>query len=225
MQNRPEPRFLNRVQLYASHSFVNQAKRGDSENKDLMPIIVLVIVKNTIFPQDVPCISYHDTIESFTKKRYLFALSYAFIELEKFTKKPDHLETPEDYWLYYLSESESTKEPPAKIKDKQVLRAYDVIEKFNWNEAQYDSYFKAQLILNAEEELLVSSYAKGIVEGEAKGRVEGEAKGRLEGEAKGELKSKLEIAKTLVNLGFNKKEILEITGLNPSELKKHFSKA
>jgi len=202
MQNRPEPSFLNRVQLYASHSFVNQSKKGDSENKELMPIIVLVIVKNTIFPSDVPCISYHDTIESATKKRYLFALSYAFIELGKFKKTPENLQTTEDYWLYYLSGSETTKEPPASIKDEQVLRAYEAIEKFNWSETQYDAYFKAKLILEAEEEQMADSYSKG------------EAKGKLEG--------RLEIAKNMIAKGFDEKSILEITGFAMEEVKKYF---
>jgi predicted transposase/invertase (TIGR01784 family) len=211
MQNRPEPSFLNRVQLYASHSFVNQSKKGDKDNKELMPIIVLVIVKNTIFPNDVPCISYHDTIESVTKKRYLFALSYAFIELGKFKKAAENLTTTEDYWLYYLSGSETTKEPPASIKDAQVLRAYEAIEKFNWNEAQYDAYFKAKLILEAEEEQIADSYSKG------------EASGIEKGKAEGEMKSKLEIAQNMITKGFDEKSILEITGLTIKEVKKYFS--
>jgi predicted transposase/invertase (TIGR01784 family) len=207
MQNRPEPSFLNRVQLYASHSFVNQSKKGDSDNKELMPIIVLVIVKNTIFPNDVPCISYHDTIESVTKKRYLFALSYAFIELGKFKKSADNLITTEDYWLYYLSGSETTKEPPASIKDAQVLRAYEAIEKFNWNEAQYDAYFKAKLILEAEEEQIADSYSKGIAEGEARGKAE----------------EKLSIARRMLLRGSSIEEAMEMTGLSKEEIELHKS--
>ena len=211
MQNSPEPSFLNRVQLYASHSYVNQAKVGDTQNKELMPIIVLVIVKKNVFPEQVPCISYHDTIERITKKRYLFALSYVFIELKKFKKTADNLQTPEDYWLFYLSGSEKTKEPPSSIKDAQVLRAYEAIEKFNWTEDQYDAYFKAKLILDAEEEKYADSYSKGKVEG----LTEGEARG----EAGGELKSKLEMAKNMIAKGFDEKSILEITGLTIEEIK------
>jgi predicted transposase/invertase (TIGR01784 family) len=202
MQNRPEPNFLDRVQLYASHSFVNQAKKGDAINRELMPIIVLVIVKNLIFPNDVPCISYHDTIESITKKQYLFALSYAFIELGKFKKTENELVTTKDYWLYYLSGSEDTKIPPPTVKDLQVLRAYDAIEKFNWNESQYDAYFKAKLILEAEESLLADSYSKG------------ENRGKIEG--------KIEIARKMIDKGYDKKSILEITGLTLEEIKEYY---
>jgi len=202
MQNSPEPSFLNRVQLYASHSYVNQAKKGDDNTSELMPIIVLVIVKKNVFPKEVPCISYHDTIENVTKKRYLFALGYVFIELKKFKKTADDLQNPEDYWLFYLSGSEETKEPPANIKDVQVLRAYEAIEKFNWNESQYDAYFKAKLMLAAEKEKYADSYSKGKAEGEAKGKVE--------------------IAKTMIVKGFDEKSILEITGLTTEEVKKHF---
>jgi predicted transposase/invertase (TIGR01784 family) len=215
MQNSPEPSFLNRVQLYASHSYVNQAKKGDEENKELMPIIVLVIVKKNLFPKEVPCISYHDTIESITKKRYLFALGYVFIELNKFKKTADNLQNPEDYWLFYLSGSEETKEPPTSIKDPQVLRAYEAIEKFNWNEAQYDAYFKAKLMLAADEEKYADSYSKGVAEGEARG----EARGIAEGERN----KALAIARRMLLRGSLIEEAMEMTGLSREEIESYKS--
>jgi predicted transposase/invertase (TIGR01784 family) len=217
MQNSPESSFLNRVQLYASHSYVSQARQGDHQNKGLMPIIALVITKKNVFPKDVPCISYHDTIESATKKRYLFALSYVFIELKKFHKGADKLENPRDYWLYYLSQWEQTTKPPENIKDIQVLRAYEEIERFNWTEAQYDAYFRAKLALEAYEEKLSSSYEQGLAKGEEKGIQKGMAKG----EEKGELKKQIEIAKKMAAKGFGVKDISDLTGFSLNELRKH----
>jgi predicted transposase/invertase (TIGR01784 family) len=176
-----------------------------------------VITKKNVFPKDVPCISYHDTIESATKKRYLFALSYVFIELKKFHKGADKLENPRDYWLYYLSQWEQTTKPPENIKDIQVLRAYEEIERFNWTEAQYDAYFRAKLALEAYEEKLSSSYEQGLAKGEEKGIQKGMAKG----EEKGELKKQIEIAKKMAAKGFGVKDISDLTGFSLNELRKH----
>jgi predicted transposase/invertase (TIGR01784 family) len=218
MQNSPEPSFLNRVQLYASHSYVSQSRQGDIHNQELMPIIVLVISKKTLFPRDVSCISYHDTIENITKKRYLFALRYVFVELTKFKKNPDDLETIEDYWLYYLSGSEETKAPPPSAKDEQVLRAYGVIERFNWSEEQYDAYFRAKLILAAEEEKFADSYSRGKAEGEAKGKSEGIEIGEAKGKAEGEKSKAVAIAQKMLSKGSSIEEIIEITGLSKEEI-------
>jgi len=222
MQNRPEPNFLSRVQLYASHGFASQATRGDTSNEALMPLIVVVIVKKTVFPEEVPCISYHDTRESVTNNRYLSSLSYAFIELGKFSKTPEQLENIEDYWLHYLSDSSTTKSPPANAKDPQILRAYDAIERFNWNDAQYDAYFKAILLLNAEEEIYADKYEKGkkvgIKEGIKKGKEAGIKEGIKKGKAEGQHDKALAIAKNMKKEGITVELILKVTGLSFQEI-------
>jgi hypothetical protein len=83
-----------------------------------MPVIVVVIVKKTILPKEVGCISFHDTKKKGTGKCYLFALSYVFVELGKFYKTIEELETIEDFWLYYMSTTEGTVSRPPHIIDK-----------------------------------------------------------------------------------------------------------
>jgi len=209
VQTRVRPGFLNRVQLYAAHSYSNQGKLGDKPEqlKGLMPLVVVVIVTENVFPDEVPCISYHDTRESQTKERYLFSLSYAFVELAKFNKKDEELASKEDYWLHYLSSSYQDKKPPETIKDKLVLKAYEEIERFNWTEEQYDAYFRAYLLIDAEKSGIEDSFTKGEAKGIAKGKAEGMAE------------TKTKVACNLLAEGLDIKLVSKTTGLSEEEVK------
>ena len=57
---------------------------------------------------------------------------------------------------------------------------------------------------------------EGINEGQMKGRIEG----KLEGITEGQLKGKLEVAKTMLQKGFDIKTISQITGLDAQEILK-----
>ena len=201
MQNRPDELFLKRVQVYAASVHSNQLLKG-KDYGGIMPVIVVSIVNGMLFPEEIECINRHTTREEKTNTQHLFELSYVFIELGKFLKTEEELETIEDFWLFYLSKSTEVKHPPAQVKDKNILKAYEVLERFNWDEAAYDAYIRAKLLADTEKLELEDSFEKGM--------------------EKGELKGKLEIAKNLLAKGFDEKTILELTGLTIQEIKKYF---
>ena len=166
MQNRPEDAYLNRVQCYAAHTYASQVQKGHMHST-LMPVIMLSITNKILFNDtEVDCINYHWNVESKTGKRYLMALSYVFIELPKFTKKATELDSKEDEWLYFFSNWNKTKAPPQTVHDPLVLAAYKTIERFNWSEEEYDTYFRARLAAEAEEITLTKSFQEGLQEGE-----------------------------------------------------------
>ncbi|KKB96323.1 PD-(D/E)XK nuclease family transposase [Candidatus Arcanobacter lacustris] len=208
MQNRPDEFFLKRVQVYASSTYSNQTLKG-KDYMNVLPVLVVAIVNGTLFPDEIGCISRHTTREEATNTQHLFELSYVFIELGKFIKSEKELEAIEDFWLFYLAKSTEVKHPPAKVTDANILKAYEVLERFNWDDASYDAYIRAKLLADTERLEIEDAFSKG------------EAKGKEEGLAEGELKGKLEIAKNLIAKGFDENTILEVTGLTIGEFKKY----
>ena len=204
MQNRPDELFLKRVQVYAASVHSNQLLKG-KDYGGIMPVIVVSIVNGMLFPEEIECINRHTTREEKTNTQHLFELSYVFVELGKFLKTEKELETIEDFWLFYLSKSTEVKHPPAQVKDKNILKAYEVLERFNWDEAAYDAYIRAKLLADTEKLELEDSFDKGMEKGMETGKIVG----------------KLEIAKNLIAKGFDEKTILELTGLTIQEVKKH----
>ena len=217
MQNRPDELFLKRVQVYAESTYSNQTLKG-KDYSHVLPVVVVAIVNGVLFPKEVGCISRHTTREETTNTQHLFELSYAFIELGKFIKIEEELETIEDFWLFYLAESTNIKHPPTKVKDATILKAYEVLERFNWDEASYDAYFRAKLLADTEKLEIEDAFSKGKTEGVERGKAEGLEEGAI----KGKLEGKLEIAKNLIAKGFDDKAVLELTGLTVQEVKKYF---
>ena len=210
MQNLRRSHFLKRVQFYASHTYVSQLPKGDS-HKGLMPVILVAVSRENLFPDEIEYISYHRTKEETTNKQHLFELSYVFIELNKFKKKPEELKNIEDYWIYFLAESRDDKKPPETIKDRWVLKAYNTVEKFNWTDIQYDAYIRARLLSEAEELTIEENLEKGRAEGIVEGRAEGRAEGKAEGLA--------EVARKMLSKNKSLEEIADLTGLSTEKVK------
>ena len=203
MQNRPDQLFLKRVQVYAAAVHSNQLLKGD-DYSGVMPVVVISIVNGVLFPKEVECINRHTTREEKTNTQHLFELSYVFVELGKFLKAEEKLETIEDFWLFYLAKSSEVKHPPVQVKDVNILKAYEVLERFNWDEAAYDAYIRAKLLADTEKLELEDSFSKG----EAKGKEEGKAERNIE------------IARYLLVEGIAIEFIAKATGLNEEEIKK-----
>ena len=81
----------------------------------------------------------------------------------------------------------------------------------DFNEDDYALYTEL-----TNEELIRNTYA---YRAEAKGKAEGKAEGRAEGLAEGEEKSKLEIAKNLMDAGMDNDFIVKATGLSVEKIK------
>ncbi|MFV9953186.1 MAG: PD-(D/E)XK nuclease family transposase [Rickettsia endosymbiont of Haemaphysalis japonica] len=124
MQKRNESDYLKRVQYYSAHSYVQQLTQG-IKHKDLLPVIVISLIKTKMFDDEVPCISLHKMLETKTNKQYLFDFSYVFIEFKNFDK--DKLETTIDEWLHLFKCAETENSPLANIKSEKVLDAYNII--------------------------------------------------------------------------------------------------
>ena len=194
MQKRHEHDYLKRMQYYNAHSYITQLKEG-MPHSDLLPIVVISIMKTKLFDDTVPCISYHKVLETTTQKQYLFDMSYVFVELGKFNNKLDNIQ---GQWLHFFKCAVSETEPPKEITNDNVLNAYKTLEKYGWTNDEYDLYIRTRL----QEEAEVSSLGKSFDEGVQEGREE----------------RNLEIARKMLSKGKTIEEIEEITGLTEEEI-------
>ncbi|WHA07773.1 Rpn family recombination-promoting nuclease/putative transposase (plasmid) [Candidatus Megaera polyxenophila] len=198
MQRKMERDYINRVQFYGSYSYVNQIEQGVS-HKDLLPVVVISIIGQKVFDDELPCINYHCLKETNTNKQYLFSLMYVFVELGKFDS--NKIENDIDQWLHLLKCAHNEQEPPKEIKNSSVLSAYEDLEQYRWNASEHDAYIRAKLAMEAEE-IKVEEYLEKIEQAELKGKIDGEL-GKAE-----------EIAKKMLARGKNAEEVAELTGLS-----------
>lgn len=198
MQCRRSPLFLKRMQYYGAHAYTSQIGRG-TKHAGLLPVVVVAILKEAVFPAEVEVISYHRTLEEKTGQHHLRELSYVIVELEKFHKKVDQLQNFEDEWLFFLKDAHSSSSLPV-LKDRLVTQAFETMEKANWKPEEYDAYIRALLLLETEELKAESD--------------------RAEGKAEGKAESQLQTASNMLELGLEDIIIAKATGLSLEQIKK-----
>jgi predicted transposase/invertase (TIGR01784 family) len=227
MQNRKLTSFVQRAQYYASRAYIEQLWQGDVY-LELRPVILLAILNHKIFPDDVGVISYHHTLETETQRHYLKDISYAFIELDKFTKGWDDLETIEDQWLYLLKKAKETDETPPHAS-QEILQAYETLEQYRWTEGEREAYERARMSIMDEADMLSTAIEEGLEKGREEGREEVRQEKEValkKAEEEKEIalkKAKIEMAKTLLLKGIDIEIISETTGLSMEEMKKLYS--
>ncbi len=209
MQNKSVPAFVKRTQFYVAHSYVTQFPAG-SEYIDLKPIILLAIANYELFPDKKQVISYHRTLDVDTLENDLKDLSYVFIELPKFKKNQNDLDTVQDKWLHFFKNWNETKEIPSKVQEVELLEAYHAMEEYNWDSSEREAYIKANIALTDEYDARRKEREKGLLEGLKKGLKKGHKEGRE--------KRNLEIAHKMLGSGFSYQQISDLTGLSEQEI-------
>jgi predicted transposase/invertase (TIGR01784 family) len=173
MQNGYADCFTNRLQLYGAQSITSQLKRGMTY-KNLKPVVIIVLLTgfdlhDDDIDQDV--IHFHETVNLKTKKCSLNLLKYVIVELDKFHKNEDELESAEDQWLYFMSISEDAKHPPRTLHDADIESAYECIAMYNWSVGELEAYQSAKMALDTEQLTRHAKYEQGKAEGRGEEKI------------------------------------------------------
>jgi predicted transposase/invertase (TIGR01784 family) len=135
-------------------------------------------------------------------------LQFIFVEMPKFGKRVDELDTFLDKWLYVIQNMNRLNDKPAALTESIFHKLFDVAEI-----AQFSKVDRAEY----EESLKVFwDFSNVLSSAERKGREEGIA----EGVAKGEREEKLRNAKSFKDLGVDVEKISKATGLTKEEIER-----
>jgi predicted transposase/invertase (TIGR01784 family) len=215
MQVAGEIGFLKRAQYYAAQVYTHQSKKG-TPYVDLNEVIFLAIVDFTLFPNKNDYKSEHRILDKKTLQHDLQDFSFVFLELKKFSKSIEELQTNEDRWCYFFKHTDEPHNMQKLIQtsDRMIKKAYDELCSHNWTDEELRGYEKAErarLAVTAQ-----IDYAR--IKGKEEGKEEGIIEGRQEGIQEGILKGKREIAKALLARGQPIQDIMDLTGLSRTEI-------
>ncbi len=189
MQLEKRPSFAKRVLYYTSKAYVNQLEKGGDYPK-LNQVIFIGILNFSMFEGD-NYLTRHLILNQETQKQEIKVFEFNFIELTKFSKEEDELETLIEKWIYFIKNADSLKVVPKNAIEKELLEAYEEANKYNWT----------------PEELEVYDYWS-IKEQDARGAIE------LAGD-----EAKEEVALNLHNMGMSIEDISKATGLSVERVK------
>ncbi len=137
--------FKDRALFYVTFPIRDQAKRGDWDFK-LAPIYMIAILdfeydeieERKKFFRDVQL--KDQDCEVFYDK-----LSFKFLQMPLFNKKPEELETRFDKWIYFLKGLETFDDIPSMLNEPIFHKAFHTAEVANMTQSQRDEYEKSKL--------------------------------------------------------------------------------
>lgn len=220
-----------RMLYYGSKIISDQAPKGRRREWDyrISEVYVIVVldgfsisgVDNAAYIHDI-CLCNRDTGQVFYDE-----YGFIYISLVNFVKQESDLQTDFDCWLHvlkYMSEMDKLpvymRKPifeklfdvaeysKMKTEDKQM---YDVSLKRKW-----DAYSMEQTRIILEERAVARGLEKGLQQGLEEGLEQGLEKGIQQGRQE----VKLEMAKTMLDKGFDIKMIAELLHVSESEIEK-----
>ncbi len=202
--------FEKRAQYYAAKTYCSHFNRGD-DYSDLSKVVFLAITDYTVFPNKPGFKSDHVILDDKTFEHDLKDFYFTFVELPKFTKTFDELETLEDRWYYFLKHTNDTENLEKLILDHpEIEEAYDVLDRHNWNEGQLHMYERMTLAIMDEKNAILAAQEDGLEKGLKQGIEKGLKQGIEQGIEKGRDEKSLEIAKRLL-ASLSMQEVSEFT--------------
>ncbi len=171
--------FQKRVVYNLCKTYGNQLKSGQGYF-DLKPVIALTITDFKLFPATekvINCFYFQEAEEHFAYQEN--ELKMVFVELPKFSKKLEELETIIDKWIYFLKEAPSLELIPDQMREiPQLEKALNIANQASLSVEELEKIRKQEMLLEDRRGAL--SLAKR--EGREEGREEGITQGILQGE-------------------------------------------
>ena len=115
-------------------------------------------------------------------------LTFVYLEMPKFNKKEEELETMFDKWMFALANLARLLERPKALQERIFTRLFEQAEVAHFTPEERNEYVASKKEYWDFYSSMKTSYDKGLAEGEAKGEAKGVAKGRAEALAESEAK-------------------------------------
>ncbi len=198
MQKAKQNYFKDRSIYYSSFPIQEQAQKGDWDYK-LDPVYTIGIL-DFVFDDHKTDSELLHVVELKNQRSEVFfdKLKFIYIELPKFKKTEDELETAFDKWLYVFRYLSGLQDRPAQLQNKIFKKLFEVAEIAGFSLEEREAY---------EESLKFYRDIKNVVD---TSRKEGKMEGKIEG--------KMEIAKHMKKNGEPIEKIIQYTNLSKEEI-------
>ncbi len=214
--------FEKRILYNAAKTYSIQLGVGD-DYTILNPVIALTITDFEMFPEINQLTSRFILKErDFLVNYPIYDLELVFVELPKFHKTIDDLETLTDKWLYFLKHARELEIVPESMNlVPEIKQAFEFAKQGNLTREELDEFEHQAIFIHDQRNIAIKSRKEGLKEGLKEGRKEGLKEGRKEGleegVEQGRREAKLEMAKQFLAL-LDDDAISRATGLSLQEI-------
>ncbi len=205
MQKAEQAYFKDRSIYYSTFAIREQAPKGQKWDYRLDNIYTVGVLNFTFPNGEYPADKYRHEIKlKDMGDNHVFydKLTFVYLEMPKFNKTEDELETMFDKWMFVLRNLSRLLERPEALQDrifKKLFEQAEIAKYTNAERQQYEASLKEYWDYTSTME---TAFRKGEKEGEEKGR-------QVE---------KTETARKMKAKGYDTETIAEITGLTIEEI-------
>ena len=208
MQKARQKYFKDRSVFYSTFPIREQAKVGDWDYE--LKSVYTVGILNFVFDEDKDDEEYYHhevkLMDVGRKEVFYEKLTFIYLEMPKFRKREEELETLFDKWMFVLKNLATLLDRPAALQERVFKRLFETAEIARFSESEIRDY----------EESLKNLRDLGNVLNTAK--EEGRKEGRKEGIEEGEKRKSMEMALRMREDGMPLEVIAKYTGLSVEEI-------
>ena len=174
MQKAEQEYFKDRSVYYATTPIREQAPKGKWDYH--LDGVYTVGILNFVFPNDeYPADSYvHEVKLKDTDDNHIFydKLSFVYLEMPKFNKQEDELESMFDKWMYALRNLSRLMERPRALQERVFKRLFEQAEIASFTPQERREYEESVKDYRDYYSTMKTAHKKGKEEGRAEGRAE-----------------------------------------------------
>lgn len=241
LQKTKQKFFKDRTLYYSTFPIREQASSGSEWDFELKSVYTIAIL-DFVFDED------KDQPEKYrydvklsdveTNKVFYDKLMFIYLEMPKFNKSVDELETKFDKWLYVLKNLNKLDRVPDRLREAVFIKLFEIAEIAKFEPDEYQRYEDSlkyyrdlknsfdtareegrELGLNeGKREGLREGRELGLEEGRKEGKEQGRELGLEEGKTLGERNKQLEIACGMKKDGMDTDTIIKYTGLSREDI-------
>ena len=219
MQNVYQEFFKDRSVYYATIPIRDQGRKGDWDFE--LKAVYTVGVLNFCLTDD-PEHYVHEVklVDLGTKEVFYDKLTFAYIEIPKFNKDEEHLETMWDKWMFVLRNLSHLMDRPPALQERVFTRLFEQAEIAKLSKTELRNYTYGMDTLRDYKNGLATAKKQGIALGRQEGITLGRQEGITLGTEKGITLTSRKIALSLKEMGMSVPDIIKATGLSAEEIKK-----
>ena len=209
LQKTKQKFFKDRTLYYSTFPIRDQAITGSEWNFELKKVYMIAIL-DFVFDEDKQekdKFRYDIKLTDIdTKKDFYEKLTFVYLEMPKFNKEVEELQTRFDKWLFVLKNLHKLDRIPEKLRESIFIKLFETAEIAKFSREEYQHY---------EDSLKSYRDLKNSLD---TSREEGKIEGRIEGRIEGEKNKQIEIAKNMLLDNESIEKIIKYTGLSEDEI-------
>ena len=230
MQRGEQQFFKDRSLYYSTFPICDYGKKGEWDYQ--LKAVYVIGILNFIFDDSHDNYFHHKVklMDTHSKEVFYDKLTFVYLEMPKFNKTEEQLETLFDKWLFVLRNLTRMFDRPAALQERVFNRLFESAEISKLTQKQLVEYEDSLKAYRDWKNTIHTAHDKGKAEGrqegeaiglekgEAIGIEKGKAIGLEKGEAIGRSEERKNLIKKMLNNGASEQQICQLLDITPEVL-------